>query len=601
SNLYTPEIIDVGEENILKILKQSYKKVSSRRNLKKFELSDYEQLARVFLNTKTEEYQKLLREFGSYALKPIDKETEQLLHAFGFGDRGQRNIPLISSLQKTGEGCMYALGIDGIYQLYKMDLEKVGKSSFEKSELLFDFYSHLDTEFQRFLRQGGYDPSRQKEFFQHKYAYFDDYVAVLSEFAKLISSTGENLPVARKQNNDYSDNDHFVLKANFNVVSSGEKSEEASSDRAFLTGLERKLLLSTLDFDKLAKEIKGEVIGQDEAVDEIMKGLVLYATDSKESHLPLNYFTTGPTGVGKNYAFEIIAKRLENKLGIEVPYRNIECSNYQSEGSVNQLIGAPMGYVGHDERSGALTSFFENAGLSPLSIIIFDEFEKANQGIVEFLLPALDRGGVYDNYENYLDFSGMILGFTSNIGYSELRGSSGQVGFTPDKKSAKEAASKNKASESMEKTFPPEFISRINVVHFNSLNQNSIDKILELQINGIKRQFQNTYSLNIEVDDDAKSYLLKKGYSEKYGARFLKSCVQNELNVPVSQRVQQDLKVNKDGAREALEYIRELKNSGSSIDQRKISEYVQERTNMRLPYDSLKVKFGDNKLKFSAD
>ncbi|MGM5483060.1 MAG: AAA family ATPase [Nanobdellota archaeon] len=355
-----------------------------------------------------------------------------------------------------------------------------------------------------------------------------------------------------------------------------------------------------LDFNKLRDTIKGKVIGQDDAIDTIIDGIILEYTKTKESDKPWNYLAIGPTGVGKNYTFEVVTEELAKESGLERSFRTVNCSNFQSEGSANQLVGSPKGYVGHQDE-GILTSFFNQSISSPLRVLLFDEFEKSQKRVIDLLLPMLDKGGLYDNKENYIDMTGSWIAFTSNLGYSDLRaGKKQSMGFSSDRENREKTARRQSVENSITKYLSPEFINRVNIVHFNYLERPDFEKIFDLELGKLTKNANEVYNIDIECSRKAKDSILEAGTCTDYGARFLKSKLESMVAIPLSQKLHNDAQVDRNWAKEKIELLEELK-SKENVDISAIDDILKDGQEARkLPYNKLNITLKDGKVQIKS-
>lgn len=264
-------------------------------------------------------------------------------------------------------------------------------------------------------------------------------------------------------------------------------------------------------FNKLEKDIKVKIIGQDYAVDTVVKHLKLMAAGlSKFSAL----FFVGPTGVGKTELSKIIGERFSGN------FFKINCAEYAGAHEYAKLIGSPPGYVGHTDKS----ILKEKSDISNKWVFLFDEIEKADGKFQDFLLSLLDDGTCTDNMGNTLDFSQSLFIFTSNQGVGEIKYDT--IGFgkqEPTKKSIQSTI-----LESIKKKFSPEFMNRIDdIVFFNSLNKQEVRKIVELKLKDYP----------IEITEDIVDYVIDNAYSYEYGARNVARYIKNNLATIVADTI----------------------------------------------------------------
>ena len=282
----------------------------------------------------------------------------------------------------------------------------------------------------------------------------------------------------------------------------------------------------------MAEELKGKVIGQDEAVQKVVKAIQRNRAGLKDPNKPIGSFIfLGPTGVGKTQLAKVLAKYLFDS---EEALIRIDMSEYMEKFSISRLVGAPPGYVGYEE-GGQLT---EKVRRKPYSIILLDEIEKAHPDIFNLLLQALDDGHMTDGLGRKIDFKNTILIMTSNIGARQLADFGTGVGFgTKAQESQKEDVAKGVVQNALRKAFAPEFLNRIDdVIMFKSLSREDIHKIIDLELDKLYGRI-NDLGYQISLTDKAKDYIVDKGYDEKFGARPLKRAIQKLIEDPLAEEI----------------------------------------------------------------
>ncbi len=268
---------------------------------------------------------------------------------------------------------------------------------------------------------------------------------------------------------------------------------------------------------KLNEFLKKRVVGQDEALEAVSKTVLRSKAGLADPSKPVGTFLfLGPTGVGKTETVKALSEQLfddENKV------IRIDMSEYMEKHSVSRLIGAPPGYIGHDE-GGQLT---EKVRRNPFSVILFDEIEKAHPDVFNVLLQVFDDGRLTDGQGRLVDFKNTIIVMTSNLGVDE---------FSGDRK---------KDYESLDKvllnSFRPEFLNRIDEkLIFNSLGDDQLIKIVDILIEEVKSRL-GAKKIKMKVDKKAKKLIYKKGYNPTFGARPLKRTIEQELVNPLSMMI----------------------------------------------------------------
>jgi len=282
----------------------------------------------------------------------------------------------------------------------------------------------------------------------------------------------------------------------------------------------------------MAEELRGKVIGQDEAVEKVVKAIQRNRAGLKDPNKPIgSFFFLGPTGVGKTQLAKVLAKYLFDS---EDSLIRIDMSEYMEKFSISRLVGAPPGYVGYEE-GGQLT---EKVRRKPYSIILLDEIEKAHPDVFNLLLQVLDDGHMTDGLGRKIDFKNTILIMTSNIGARQLADFGTGVGFGTAAQSAqKEDNSKSVIQNALRKAFSPEFLNRIDdMIMFKSLTREGIHSIIDLELAKLYGRINNL-GYQIELTEKAKDFICDKGYDEKYGARPLKRAIQKYIEDPLAEEI----------------------------------------------------------------
>ena len=283
---------------------------------------------------------------------------------------------------------------------------------------------------------------------------------------------------------------------------------------------------------KMAEELEGTVIGQDEAIKKVVKAIQRNRVGLKDPNKPIGSFIfLGPTGVGKTQLTKELAKFMFDS---EDALIRIDMSEYMEKFAISRLIGAPPGYVGYEE-GGQLT---EKVRRKPYSIILLDEIEKAHPDVFNLLLQALDDGHLTDSLGRKVDFRNCVIIMTSNIGTRKLKEFGNGVGFnTSAKENAADDHAKSVITGALKKSFAPEFLNRIDdVVLFNSLSRENIHKIIDIEL---KKLFSRVEDLGFKITltDKAKDYIADKGYDKEYGARPLKRAIQKYLEDELAEEI----------------------------------------------------------------
>ena len=283
---------------------------------------------------------------------------------------------------------------------------------------------------------------------------------------------------------------------------------------------------------KLEETLHNRVIGQDEAVTAIAKAIRRGRVGLKDPNRPIGSFLfLGPTGVGKTELSKALADAM---FGTESALIRVDMSEFMEKHTVSKLIGSPPGYVGYDE-GGQLS---EKVRRNPYSVILFDEVEKAHPDVFNVLLQVLDDGHITDSTGRVVDFKNTVIIMTSNAGAENIVAPK-TLGFATatDEKQNHENM-KSKVMDEVKRIFKPEFINRIDeIIVFHMLNKEQIAKIVDIMINTVNKRTLEQMKISIELDDEAKKYIVEKGYDEKYGARPLRRTIQNEIEDDIAEKI----------------------------------------------------------------
>ena len=276
-------------------------------------------------------------------------------------------------------------------------------------------------------------------------------------------------------------------------------------------------------------ELKQSIIGQDEAIDKIVKAIQRNRVGLKDPNRPIGTFMfLGPTGVGKTHTAKKLAEFLFDSRDALI---RVDMSEYMEKFSVSRLVGAPPGYVGYEE-GGQLT---EKVRRRPYSVVLLDEIEKAHPDVFNMLLQVMDEGRLTDSMGRQVDFKNTIIIMTSNIGTRQLKDFGGGVGFKTVRN--EQEYSRGVIQKALNRTFAPEFLNRVDdIVMFNSLDKEALYKIIDIEIEGFhKRAAELGYQLT--VTDAAKEFIVEKGFDSQYGARPLKRAIQKYIEDELAEMI----------------------------------------------------------------
>ena len=283
---------------------------------------------------------------------------------------------------------------------------------------------------------------------------------------------------------------------------------------------------------KMADELQGKVIGQDDAIVKIAKAIRRNRAGLKDPNKPIGTFIfLGPTGVGKTYLAKVLAEYLFDSQDSIV---RIDMSEYMEKHTVSRLIGAPPGYVGYEE-GGQLT---EKIRRKPYSIVLLDEIEKAHHDIYNVLLQVFDDGQLTDGIGRKVDFRNTIIIMTSNIGSRELKDFGTGVGFsTSATDAAKDKVAQGILENALKRNFAPEFLNRIDdIIYFNSLEKEDIIKIIDIELVKVLNRVR-AMGLEVEVTDKARELLADHGWDANFGARPLKRAIQKHVEDVLAEEI----------------------------------------------------------------
>ena len=279
---------------------------------------------------------------------------------------------------------------------------------------------------------------------------------------------------------------------------------------------------------KMRSRLKGRIIGQDEAIETVVRAIQRNRAGLKDPNRPIGTFLFfGPTGVGKTQLARSLAEYLFDS---EDNLIRIDMSEYMEKFSVSRLIGAPPGYVGYEE-GGQLS---ERVRRKPYAVVLLDEIEKAHPDIFNLLLQVMDEGRLTDSNGRTVDFKNTIVIMTSNVGSREVQEYGSGIGFATAGKNV-DVDRKGVVEKAVRKAFPPEFINRVDEqVYFNSLNREAIEEIIDIELKDLReRALEAGYKLTITPA--AKRLVADAGYDPAYGARPLKRAVMRYVEDPVSE------------------------------------------------------------------
>lgn len=267
--------------------------------------------------------------------------------------------------------------------------------------------------------------------------------------------------------------------------------------------------------------LRSRVIGQDEAVSQVVKAIRRSRMGLADPGRPIgSFFFLGPTGVGKTYLAQCLA---EEMFGSKDALVRFDMSEYTEKHTASLMVGAPPGYVAHEE-GGRLT---EAVRRKPYSIILFDEIEKAHPDIFNVLLQVLDEGRLTDRQGHTVDFRNTIIIFTSNVGTRQLAEQGGGIGFESSALDAR--TSQAILTKALNRTFPPEFVNRLDaVIFFHPLEHDALARIVDIELSGLLARTA-VMGYDVTVSPEVREQIIREGSDPRYGARPLRRAIQTHI------------------------------------------------------------------------
>jgi ATP-dependent Clp protease ATP-binding subunit ClpC len=277
-------------------------------------------------------------------------------------------------------------------------------------------------------------------------------------------------------------------------------------------------------------ELRKRVIGQEEALRAIATAVRRNRAGLRDPRRPIgSFFFLGPTGVGKTELARAISSILFES---EDALLRIDMSEYMEKFAISRLVGAPPGYVGYEE-GGQLT---EKVRRKPYAVVLLDEIEKAHPDVFNLLLQILEEGCLTDSFGRRVDFKNTVLIMTSNVGAKEIKGKKG-MGFIAEGSDAGYQHMKSRVLDELKKVFNPEFLNRLDeIIVFHQLERTDLIKIIGILLKDLYKRLE-AQSIEFEITDEAREFILEKGYNPEHGARPLKRAIQKYLEDPLSEKL----------------------------------------------------------------
>ncbi len=281
---------------------------------------------------------------------------------------------------------------------------------------------------------------------------------------------------------------------------------------------------------KMEEVLKGSIIGQEEALKTVCSAIRRSRADIKDPNRPIGAFMfLGPTGVGKTLLARLLAIHL---FGGEDALIQLDMSEYMEKFAVSRMTGSPPGYVGYEE-GGQIT---EQVRQRPYSVVLFDEIEKAHPDVMNLMLQILEEGRLTDSFGRKVDFRNTIVIMTSNLG-AELIKKTTEVGFGAQEGSMEYDAIKEKIRGAATKQFKPEFLNRLNdMVIFRPLDKEHLMHVIEIEVKKLQDRLKKK-DVTIKLDEQAKAFLVDKGFQPEMGARPLRRTIETYLEDPLAEKL----------------------------------------------------------------
>ena len=280
---------------------------------------------------------------------------------------------------------------------------------------------------------------------------------------------------------------------------------------------------------QMAAKLQQRVIGQDDAVQKVVKAIQRSRMGLRDPRKPIGtFFLLGPTGVGKTHLAQCLA---EEMFGNRNAIIRFDMSEYMEKHTVSLLVGAPPGYVAHED-GGKLT---EAVRRKPYSIVLFDEIEKAHPDIFNVLLQVMDEGRLTDRQGHIVDFKNTIIILTSNVGTRQLSEFGTGIGFGADNLDDK--ATERMLTKALQRTFPPEFVNRLDdIIVFHPLNDEALAQILWLELHPLQARLE-AMGYSLELRDETRQEILRLARDKQFGARPLKRAIQTLIEDPLTDKL----------------------------------------------------------------
>ena len=346
----------------------------------------------------------------------------------------------------------------------------------------------------------------------------DKAIDVLDEAGALVSGR-QDPPTAQPSNSQTAQPSNYQTAEDTPTVSESDIAEVVS----IISGVpvQRVATAEGQRLRELDATLRSRVIGQDEAVSQVVKAIRRSRMGLADPGRPIgSFFFLGPTGVGKTYLAQCLA---EEMFGSKDALVRFDMSEYTEKHTASLMVGAPPGYVAHEE-GGRLT---EAVRRKPYSIILFDEIEKAHPDIFNVLLQVLDEGRLTDRQGHTVDFRNTIIIFTSNVGTRQLAEQGGGIGFESSALDAR--TSQAILTKALNRTFPPEFVNRLDaVIFFHPLEHDALARIVDIELSGLLARTA-VMGYDVTISPEVREQIIREGSDPRYGARPLRRAIQTHI------------------------------------------------------------------------
>ena len=346
----------------------------------------------------------------------------------------------------------------------------------------------------------------------------DKAIDVLDEAGALVSGRQDS-PTAQPSNSPTAQPSNYQTAEGTPTVSESDIAEVVS----IISGVpvQRVATAEGQRLRELDATLRSRVIGQDEAVSQVVKAIRRSRMGLADPGRPIgSFFFLGPTGVGKTYLAQCLA---EEMFGSKDALVRFDMSEYAEKHTASLMVGAPPGYVAHEE-GGRLT---EAVRRKPYSIILFDEIEKAHPDIFNVLLQVLDEGRLTDRQGHTVDFRNTIIIFTSNVGTRQLAEQGGGIGFESSALDAR--TSQAILTKALNRTFPPEFVNRLDaVIFFHPLEHDALARIVDIELSGLLARTA-VMGYDVTISPEVREQIIREGSDPRYGARPLRRAIQTHI------------------------------------------------------------------------